>query len=177
MDINKYIDLEKSSYGSIAEIWPLDYNNAEIIDEIYKSLQALKNNPKISGVYLKQDIPARFQIRNHKRTAPILLTASEGVQIVVDPEKAKQFAYYHGNHGFDPEEVPSMRGIFLAHGNSFKSSYYSKKPVKLIDIYSLICSLLKVEPLPHDGNFNRINHFLTESFLNSNNLKYNKYEL
>lgn len=68
--------------------------------------------------------------------------------------------FFKGNHGFDPNEATSMRGIFLAHGNSFKKSYYSKKPVKLIDVYSLLCSVLKIQPNNHDGSFNRIKHFL-----------------
>jgi hypothetical protein len=63
-----------------------------------------------------------------------------------------------------------MRGIFIAHGTSFKKSYYSKKPVKLIDVYSLMCSLLKITPKQNDGVFDRINHFLKHIEFNVNNV-------
>ncbi len=63
----------------MAELWPIDHTNENLTQEIYRTLETLKQNKKLSGIYLKKDIPERFKIKNHKRAAPILLTASEVV--------------------------------------------------------------------------------------------------
>ena len=59
-----------------------------------------------------------------------------------------------------------MRGTFLAQGPSFKREYYSKKPVKVIDVYALMCKLLHVQPdHAHNGSYSRIRHFLNDNLL------------
>ena len=169
LDVKKLINLEKSTFGSVCEIWPLEADNEEMINQIYYTLKTAieeSNFKQVKNIYLKKDIPERFYLKAHERTAPILLLAQEGCQIIIDEERGKAYSYYHGNHGFDPE-TQSMRGIFLAHGNSFKKSYYSKRPVKIIDIYPLLCSLLKFQPNSHNGSFDRISGLLNEEFLGS----------
>ncbi|KAK2146244.1 hypothetical protein LSH36_623g04001 [Paralvinella palmiformis] len=57
-----------------------------------------------------------------------------------------------------------MRPIFVAHGPAFKRGYVSE-PFDLVDIYSLMCYILEVEPGLHDGNFDAIRHILVDEGL------------
>ena len=163
IQVSKYIDVDKSSSGSLSELW-LITDDAKLIDELYEQLVKLKaiSNGKLDMVYLKNDIPERFYLKSNYRTAPIILTAIEGFQIFVTREKQKK--QYFGNHGYD-NEFKSMRGIFLAHGHSFKNSFFSKKPIKIIDTYLLLCYILGLQPNPNNGSFSRVKHIIEENLL------------
>ena len=162
--ISVYVDQNRSSGGSLAELW-LKNGDESVVSELYEKLMTLKettHGTKIDNVYLKKDIPERFHMRTNRRMAPLLVTATEGFQIYVSRERTKK--RYRGNHGYD-HELKSMRGIFLAHGEAFKSAYYAKKPVKIIDTYSLLCNILGLTPNSNNGSFTRIKHILDEDLL------------
>ncbi|KAF8792626.1 Glycerophosphocholine like protein [Argiope bruennichi] len=55
-----------------------------------------------------------------------------------------------GSHGYDPYEVPDMRGIFFARGPGLKKNYISP-PLQMVDIYGILCELLGIQPLPNNG--------------------------
>ncbi len=169
IDIAKYIDADKSSSGSLSELW-LKNDDQKLLDELYEQLVKLKDisNGKLDSVYRTIDIPDRFHLKSNHRTAPFILTAQEGYQIFVTREKQK--SQYFGNHGYD-NELKSMRGIFLAHGHSFKRNFYSKKPVKIIDTYLLLCHILGLKPNPNNGSFSRVKHIMDDNLvvkINSN---------
>ena len=67
-----------------------------------------------------------------------------------------------------------MRPIFVAHGPAFKRGYVSE-PFDLVDIYSLMCYILEVEPRLHDGNFDAIRHILVDEGLRGFPLSQNKW--
>ena len=160
IDVDKKLLVEACTYGSISELWLRDENDAE---NVYNGIKSgLENSEKIRGIYLRKDIPERFHIKNHRRSAPIVLLAQPGYQIILTRENSEKYSIskYHGNHGYDVENNEEMRGIFLAKGKSFKTSYKSNKPVYLIDYYSLFCHLLNLTPNNNSGKFPRINHVL-----------------
>jgi hypothetical protein len=96
------------------------------------------------------------------------LIARTNYQIFVDRERINRYnaQTYHGNHGYD-YELKSMEGTFVAFGKPFKNSYYSTKSINLIDVYSLLCRLIQIDPKPNNGSFQNIKHILNDSYLNS----------
>lgn len=171
INVKKYLDLEKCSYGSVVELWLLDES---LTNELYDLIKNVKINQanKLKEVYLKKDIPERFHIKSHRRTSPMILIAHEGFQIMIERDKMDKYSVqkYYGNHGFD-NEFKSMRGIFIGYGKSFRKSYYSKKPVKLIDTYPLMCAILGLEPAhSYNGSLRRVIHFLDDEYRSNRDL-------
>ena len=64
-----------------------------------------------------------------------------------------------GQHGFDNRDR-DMHPFFIAAGPAFKKNYTSNKLIHQIDLYELMCHILKMEPNPNDGDFGRIQHLL-----------------
>lgn len=54
-----------------------------------------------------------------------------------------------------------MHPIFIAHGPAFKKNYTST-PFNIVDIYPLMCHILRVPPHPNDGNLANIRHILLD---------------
>lgn len=71
-------------------------------------------------------------------------------------------ASYAGTHGFD-NKLLSMKTIFVASGPSFKKGYRLESPIEQVDIYPLLCHLLKLEPAPHNGSLQRVTPLLDVS--------------
>ncbi|KAF4026104.1 hypothetical protein G4228_018304 [Cervus hanglu yarkandensis] len=59
-----------------------------------------------------------------------------------------------GWHGYD-NELRTMRGIFLAFGPDFKSDFRAA-PIRVVDIYNLMCRVTGVTPLPNNGSWSRV---------------------
>ena len=72
-----------------------------------------------------------------------------------------------GNHGYN-NSLNVMHPFFIAHGPAFKKNYKAK-PFNNIDIYPLMCHILKISPYPNNGSLENIDHILynneTEGFL------------
>ena len=161
LDVDKYLILNKCSYGSLSELW---LKSDEDFDFVYNALSRIKSiePDKFKAIYTREDIPERFGVKIAiHRLATFLLLAKSGYQIILERNKPKKYSVtkYHGNHGFDAEEE-SMRGIFIANGRSFKKNYLTKRAVKVIDIYSLMCHLIDIEPNPNNGSLTRLEHIL-----------------
>ena len=65
-----------------------------------------------------------------------------------------------GNHGYD-NDLKSMRPLFLAAGPGFKENYSFTETVDMINMYSLFCHLLEIDPSPNNGTLERVGHFLS----------------
>ncbi|GIY51375.1 hypothetical protein CEXT_462351 [Caerostris extrusa] len=115
--------------------------------------EALKDIPGLH-VYLKDEIPEHYHIKHNRLTLPILLVASKNYYIRGLDIPGKSIptgsSISLGAHGYDPYEVPDMRGIFFARGPGLKKNYISP-PLQMVDIYSILCELLGIEPLPNNG--------------------------
>lgn len=64
-----------------------------------------------------------------------------------------------GNHGFD-NEISQMWPIFMARGPAFKKGYQHPGGIEQVDIYPLICDLLKISCEKHDGDLRRVQDLL-----------------
>ncbi|XP_065321830.1 ectonucleotide pyrophosphatase/phosphodiesterase family member 7-like isoform X3 [Gordionus sp. m RMFG-2023] len=81
----------------------------------------------------------------------------------------------NSNHGFDNSH-PDSWPIFFAQGPSFKSGFQTDS-INSIDIYELMCHILKITPAPNNGSLANIRHILSpdksESFVHVlNKLEY-----
>ncbi|OMJ30279.1 putative pyrophosphatase/phosphodiesterase [Smittium culicis] len=147
------------------------------ISSIYKKLKMVEDTSKFN-VYLKKDIPERFNYRDNVRIPPIAIIPNEpyimtfnGTIYNSDIKKRVPIGSLNkrqssgstastpfGVHGYDNKEE-DMRAIFIAHGASFKKMQPPANPkqihnypkVSMLDIYNVLAKLLDVAPAPNDG--------------------------
>lgn len=119
-------------------------------------IESLKMNEENFKVYLKEDIPARYHLKDNIRVPEILMVADEGYTINTKQYFESRGANYPsgGAHGFDNAN-PKMDAIFVAYGPAFK------KEVKLdrfenIHLYEVMAKILNVDPAPNDGNIETV---------------------
>ncbi|MEQ9091049.1 MAG: ectonucleotide pyrophosphatase/phosphodiesterase [Balneola sp.] len=150
--LDNYIDVNKIEIISYS---PALMFNVEGEGEI-EIFESLKKNEENFKVYLKENIPARYHLKNNSRVPEILMVADEGYTI-----NTKQFFESRGSdypsggaHGFDNAN-PKMDAIFVAYGPAFK------KEVKLgrfenIHLYEVMAKILNIEPAPNDGDIDAV---------------------
>lgn len=71
------------------------------------------------------------------------------------------FLFTVGNHGYD-NALAEMHPIFLAHGPAFRKNF-TKEAMNSTDLYSLVCHLLNVTALPHNGSFRNVQDLLSSA--------------
>ncbi|NND07434.1 MAG: alkaline phosphatase family protein [Saprospiraceae bacterium] len=115
---------------------------------IYRQLS--NAHPKLK-VYKKGQTPATWKFNMHDRIAPIMAIAEEGWTITT--RRAYRFnpgGPSGGTHGYEVK-YPSMHGIFIAHGPDIMQG--KKIPAfENVDLYHLMCKLLRIKPAPNDGD-------------------------
>ncbi|HJQ24017.1 MAG TPA: ectonucleotide pyrophosphatase/phosphodiesterase [Blastocatellia bacterium] len=135
--------------GEIVGIWP----KAGKEDEIYNALKA--KLPSQAKVYRKADMPARFHYSNSPRIPPLLVLPDEGWVLMSEQRYATMRGrdeppHARGGHGYD-NQLPSMRALFIAHGQAIKRDKVIG-PFENVQVYNLMCAILKLKPAPNDGN-------------------------
>lgn len=133
----------------IVSIFPRDGKE----DEIYQSLK--RKLPPQARVYRKAEMPARFHYSQSPRIAPLLVLPAEGwiltnsrafAEMVKDKTKRPK-----GGHGYD-NRLPSMRAIFIAHGEAFKKGKIVEA-FENIQVYNIMTKILGLKPARNDGNY------------------------
>lgn len=154
--LDDYIDVNKIEIISYS---PALMFNVEGEGEV-EVFESLKKNEENFKVYLKENIPNRYHLKNNSRVPEVLMVADEGYTI-----NTKQFFESRGNdypsggaHGFDNAN-PKMDAIFVAYGPAFK------KEVKLgrfenIHLYEVMAKILNIEPAPNDGDIDAVMEIL-----------------
>ncbi|XP_071997619.1 ectonucleotide pyrophosphatase/phosphodiesterase family member 3 isoform X1 [Engystomops pustulosus] len=109
--------------------------------------------------YMRQDLPKRFHYANHIRIDKVNLYVDRQWLVVRD----KSYTFCGGgNHGYD-NEFKSMEAIFIGHGPGFKKEL-EVDAFENIELYNLMCDLLKIHPAPNNGTHGSLNHLLKEPF-------------
>jgi predicted AlkP superfamily pyrophosphatase or phosphodiesterase len=161
INITDYVNTSECTIngdGGVRFVWP---NIKGTEDIIYKKLKE-KDHPHMQ-VWLKENFPEKYHYRNNRRIAPILVTDDEGWTLVNDP---KIFKWTHkGTHGY-LNTFPSMWPIFFARGPAFKKGYHSKT-FNSVDLYPLMCKLLKIKANPNNGSYSAVEPLLLGSNENS----------
>nr|ACB70464.1 nucleotide pyrophosphatase/phosphodiesterase 5 [Schistosoma mansoni] len=161
---NEYISAPKKS----AEIWTLWPKQGYTVRSLYNKL---KDRHFRLNVYLKEELPTRFFYGSSDRVGPVVVYADIGWTIIADRTSGITLKN-KGAHGYDPD-YKEMSPFLMAMGPQIAKSQPTelKESIKLIDIYSLICLMLDLEPAPNNGSVCRVLPLLSQgSFANINRL-------
>jgi len=116
------------------------------VDSVY---QVLKKNQKNFTVYKAEQFPERWHYAN-PRAGDILVTAEPGKEIILE-EGDKKSGHAWGEHGYDPDRVSDMKGIFYASGPNIKQGM--NLPVfRNIHIYPFLAEILGLKAPSVDGS-------------------------
>ena len=122
-----------------------------------KIYEQLKTKEEHFNVYLKSELPERWNYKHHKRVQNITLVAYSGYTVTTS-DRFQEDNFPGGNHGYAPESE-EMRSFFLASGPGFKVGYRSD-PFQSIHLYELMAHLLQIEPAPNDGTLDSLKMIL-----------------
>ena len=146
--VDDYLDLTKVQVDfdeSVLGLRPLD-------GDVDGLLRALAKLPPHYRVYRAADLPARFHLSGTDRIPPVWVVPDEGWEIyrksTLDPVRAN---FHKGQHGYDPA-YPSMHGILIASGPSFRACGLVVDSVENVHVYNLMCAALGLKPAPNDGD-------------------------
>ena len=121
--------------------------------------QQLKNAHPHMQVYRKGEVPEKYHYNNYKFIQPIIGILDLGWSATTHSYFDTHPNYpSKGTHGFDPD-YQEMNAIFYAKGPAFKKGV-QLPPFKNIDLYELMCAILKITPAPNDGNLDTLKAIL-----------------
>lgn len=97
-------------------------------------------------VYLRAELPAAYHAENNPRFGDVIVVAPEGTVVLL----GSRMQSMRGSHGYPPS-MDSMLGVFAARGRRLLPG--TKLPVvSAVDVYSLLCEILELEPAANDGS-------------------------
>lgn len=142
--------IKVNSYGYLASI-------TGDKDSVEKAFQILKLNEKHFKVYTRQEVPEFYHFSNNPWIGDIVVIPDFEWTVAFD---STEYTFkVKGTHGFDNHWI-DMHGIFIAGGPAFKNGY-TTGTLKNVDIYPLLCKILKIVPRGNiDGKLERIEFIL-----------------
>ncbi|XP_048449916.1 glycerophosphocholine cholinephosphodiesterase ENPP6 [Rhincodon typus] len=158
IELDKYIKmsdvLNMMDRGPIVSLWPQEGK----LNELYSNLKKVKE----MSVYKKDEIPDKYHYKGGKFVAPLTLLAQKGWFIAENIQKLPYWAngtdgkkgWQHGWHGYD-NELMDMKGFFLAYGPDFRSNYKAP-PMRVVDVYNIMCHVAGINPLPNNGTWSQV---------------------
>lgn len=152
-DLINMEDVNVISYSPVIGLNPVEGKKQEVY-------QSLKQNEQHYTVYLREELPERYGLKNHRRTPDILLVADPGWTIAERDYVNSRSGEYPtgGTHGFDNKD-PRMHALFIGYGPDFKEGYKAGT-FENVHVYELMCYLLGLEPSPNDGNLKEVSDML-----------------
>ncbi|XP_065321829.1 ectonucleotide pyrophosphatase/phosphodiesterase family member 5-like isoform X2 [Gordionus sp. m RMFG-2023] len=170
--LSDIMDLKDFIIVGSSPVWNIFSNNTKKINLLHNILNATKYQDKLQ-VYKKNNIPLRWHYKNNIRIGDLIIIGQPGYIVALNKEDRSLLI--KGNHGFDNSH-PDSWPIFFAQGPSFKSGFQTDS-INSIDIYELMCHILKITPAPNNGSLANIRHILSpdksESFVHVlNKLEY-----
>src|SRR5664279_5472033 len=119
------------------------------------SVLYLLNKSKGVKAWSKSQLPERWHYGTNPRIPEIVVVADSSWSIGTKPDGS---SLRGGAHGYDNSNS-DMFSIFYATGPSFKKNFKFKE-LNNIDIYNLICRILKLTPAKNDGDPSHIKGIL-----------------
>ncbi|NWS23007.1 ENPP3 phosphodiesterase, partial [Pachyramphus minor] len=137
---------------------PKDYFTLKLMTGLF-TLAQCKSSPQHFKPYLTPDLPKRFHYANNIRIDKVHLLVDRQWLAVRD----ESYTFCDGgNHGYN-NEFKSMEAIFSAYGPSFKEKT-EVDAFENIEVYNLMCDLLRITPAPNNGTHGSLNHLLRKPF-------------
>lgn len=151
---SEWLEREPITTGEIWQLFPKPENT----DEMMASLANLEN----TTCWRKADIPDRFNYKHGTRVAPVICSAKQGWTMSNKSRPGKPTSpgegRIRGAHGFD-NRYQEMQATFIAHGRAFKKSK-TVEPFANVEVYNLMCKILRLTPAANDGKLENIKHLL-----------------
>lgn len=126
------------------------YRTADTTPEVVKNLEmGLKKLSHHIRSYRRDQFPEKFHLYGNPRAGDWLIEVDSpySIRLRTDVKSNEE-----GNHGYDPELTPNMKGIFLASGPDFKTGK-RMPPLNNIDVFPAILKILQLSPIGViDGN-------------------------
>ena len=119
------------------------------------SVLYLLNQSKGLKAWDKSKLPAKWHYGTNQRIPEIVVVADSSWSIGTRPDGS---SLRGGAHGYDNSNS-DMFSIFYAAGPSFRKNYRFKE-LNNVDIYNLVCGILKINPAKNDGDPNHIKGML-----------------
>jgi alkaline phosphatase D len=137
-----------SNSGTLAHLYIKDGKKAEAV------YQQLKKHEGGFKVYKSTQFPEKWHYSN-PRSGTILITADPGKEITLKSKGEVRSKMPPGKrwgvHGYDPDDVNEMRGIFYASGPNIKRGI-TLKPFRNVDVYPLLAQILGLKAPSIDGS-------------------------
>jgi predicted AlkP superfamily pyrophosphatase or phosphodiesterase len=148
--LDRYVDLNTVQVDFDESNVGLRPRNGASVDSV---LEQLKQLPPQAKAYRATELPARFHVEaTNPRVPPVWIVLDEGWHMLRGAVLAKaQGHFVKGQHGYDPA-LPSMHGILIAAGPSFRNSGAVTDAVENVHIYNLLCAALSLKPARNDGD-------------------------
>ena len=116
------------------------------VDGLYRTLHG--RHPRLA-IYKRQDVPARLHFRASPRIPAIIGVPDVG-WTVSSGERLMQRELHVGAHGYEPS-TPDMGALFVAAGPALRRGLVVA-PFENVDVYELLCRILKITPANNDGH-------------------------
>ena len=110
------------------------------------SLLTLYNKVKGIKAWKKSELPARWHYGTNSRIPEIVVVADSSWSVGTRPDASG----IKGAHGYDNSNS-DMYSIFYATGPAFKKNYRFNE-LNNVDIYNLVCKILRFTPASNDGD-------------------------
>lgn len=145
--LDNFVDPSLYQYTQFSTIGFL-YPEPGKAEEVYSKLHGAHEH---LHTYWLHEVPPDLHFNlNTSRMPPIVLIPDPLWYIVHTPGTH----VVAGNHGFSPN-FTEMHPFFIASGPSFRSRE-TVETVNSVDVYPLMCRLLRIAPKPNNGSFSRI---------------------
>jgi predicted AlkP superfamily pyrophosphatase or phosphodiesterase len=146
--VDDYLDLATTQVDfdeSVAGLRPLGSATVETM------MTALAKIPRDHAIaYRAEDLPPRFHIdADNPRVPPVWIVPAEGWEVMTRQDAAHWNSL--GQHGYDPA-LPSMHGILIARGPSFRRDGSTVPAVENVNVYNLLCAAAGLHAAPNDGD-------------------------
>lgn len=140
------------------EIWQI-FPKPEAMGSVMDALGKLEH----TTCWRKADIPERLHYKDGPRVAPVVCSSEVGWAMTTrsrweSQKRRDDFGKTRGAHGYD-NRYEEMRATFIAHGRAFKGGKIVEA-FPNIDVYNVMCRILKLRPAPNDGDLRRVRSML-----------------
>jgi predicted AlkP superfamily pyrophosphatase or phosphodiesterase len=132
-------------WNPVAMIVPAAGKEQDVLDRLARV-------PHLTA-WRKAEVPERFHFRAHPRITPIVAAADEGWSIT-SRGFLQSRGVVAGMHGYD-NRAPSMQSLFVAAGPAFPSGRTVDR-IRMVDLYAMMASILRLTPAPNDGSLDSI---------------------
>lgn len=154
--LDEIIDPEDLEMIAFSPVIMANVKDRASLEEIYGSL---KENEDHYNVYLKDEIPDRYHLKDHPRIPELTIVADLGYTINTREVFENRPDYPSGGaHGFDNMEK-EMHGLFVGSGPDFKKEF-EMKAFENVHLYELMAYLLDIEPAQTDGSIDSVSVML-----------------